>query len=126
MAAVPSLRPSHFGLCVSDLDRSLRFYCEGLGFQVAEGFDLTDSMVPGIEKSLEVPGPVVLRSQMITLDAMKIELLHYASPPVDGVPSARRNQLGLTHLSFWVADVDEAAAALVACGGTILPDTRHV
>jgi catechol 2,3-dioxygenase-like lactoylglutathione lyase family enzyme len=68
---------------------------------------------------------VTLRSQMITLDAMKIELLHYTSPGVDGVPSARRNQLGLTHLSFWVADVDKAAAALVACGGTILPDTRQ-
>ena len=24
---------SHIGLCVSDLERSLRFYCEGLGFE---------------------------------------------------------------------------------------------
>ena len=24
---------SHLGICVSDLDRSLRFYCEGLGFE---------------------------------------------------------------------------------------------
>jgi glyoxylase I family protein len=125
MAAIARLRPSHVGLCVADLDRSLRFYCEGLGFEVAEGYDLDDSVVPGLDKSLEVPSPVTLRSQMITLDAMKIELLHYTSPGVDGVPSARRNQLGLTHLSFWVADVDKAAAALVACGGTILPDTRQ-
>ena len=125
MAAVPSLRPSHVGLCVTDLDRSLRFYCEGLGFQVAEGFDLDDSMVPGIDKSLEVTGPVVLRSQMITLEGMKIELLHYTSPAVEGTPSSRRNLLGLTHLSFWVDDVDQAAAALVHCGGTILPDTRQ-
>ncbi len=27
---------SHFGICVSDLDRSLRFYCDGLGFAPAE------------------------------------------------------------------------------------------
>jgi catechol 2,3-dioxygenase-like lactoylglutathione lyase family enzyme len=125
MAAVPSLRPSHVGLCVTDLERSLRFYCEGLGFQVAEGFDLDDAMVPGIDKSLEVPAPVVMRSQMITLDAMKVELLHYTTPAVDGVPSARRNQLGLTHLSFWVDDVDTAAAALVSLGGTVLPETRQ-
>jgi glyoxylase I family protein len=26
---------SHFGLCVSDLERSLRFYCDGLGFERA-------------------------------------------------------------------------------------------
>ena len=25
---------SHFGICVSDLDRSLRFYCDGLGFEM--------------------------------------------------------------------------------------------
>jgi len=123
--AVAHLRPSHVGLCVTDLERSLRFYCEGLGFQVAEGFDLDDTMVPGIDKSLEVPGPVALRSQMITLDTMKIELLHYTTPEAVGVPSARRNQRGLTHLSFWVDDVDAAAAALVALGGTILPETRQ-
>ena len=123
--AVAHLRPSHVGLCVTDLERSLRFYCEGLGFQVAEGFDLDDTMVPGIDKSLEVPGPVALRSQMITLDTMKIELLHYTTPEAVGVPSARRNQRGLTHLSFWVDDVDAAAAALVGLGGTILPDTRQ-
>ena len=27
-------------LCVADLDRSLRFYTEGLGFEVAEGYDV--------------------------------------------------------------------------------------
>jgi glyoxylase I family protein len=125
MSGVPSLRPSHIGLCVTDLERSLRFYCEGLGFSVAEGFDLDGSLIPGIDKSLEVPGPIILRSQMITRDGFKIELLHYTTPAVDGTPSARRNQLGLTHLSFWVDDVDEAAAALVAYGGSILPDTRQ-
>jgi catechol 2,3-dioxygenase-like lactoylglutathione lyase family enzyme len=125
MPTVPSLRPSHLGLCVSDIERSLRFYCEGLGFALAERYDLDDSMAPGIDKSLEVPAPVVLRSQMIALDTMKIELLHYTTPAVDGVPSARRNQLGLTHLSFWVDDVDTAAAELVSFGGTILPDTRQ-
>jgi len=125
MTAIPSLRPSHVGLCVSDLARSLRFYCDGLGFEQAEGYDLDDATVPGLDKSLEVPGPVVLRSQMITLGPMKIELLHYTSPAVGGVPSARRNQLGLTHLSFWVDDVDRAAAVLVGLGGTILPDTRQ-
>ena len=24
---------SHLGICVSDLERSVRFYCEGLGFE---------------------------------------------------------------------------------------------
>ena len=31
---VMELSFSHVGICVSDLERSLRFYCEGLGFEV--------------------------------------------------------------------------------------------
>ena len=46
------------------------------------------------------------------------------SPGVTGAPLARRNQRGFTHLSFYVADVDVAARALVACGGKLLPGTR--
>ncbi len=33
-------RSSDFGICVRDLDRSLRFFCDGLGFEEAEGFEL--------------------------------------------------------------------------------------
>ena len=32
----PELVLSHLGVCVSDLDRSVRFYCEALGFEKAE------------------------------------------------------------------------------------------
>ena len=32
--------PSHVGLCVSDLERSLRFFCDGLGFEKAERHEL--------------------------------------------------------------------------------------
>ena len=117
-------RPSHFGLCVSDLDRSLRFYCEGLGFEKAEGFALDDTQMPGLATALEVTSPVALTSQMIVKGDVKVELLHYASPGVEGAPSQHRNQLGLTHLAFWVADVDAAAARLAEAGGTILGHTR--
>lgn len=118
------LEPSHMGLCVADLERAERFWCEGLGFERAERFDLTDTLAPGLDAALEVPGPVDLISQMIVLGGMKIELLHYRTPAVEGVPSASRRQRGLTHVSFWVDDVDAEAARLVEYGGTILPDTR--
>src|SRR5258705_13779315 len=55
---------------------------------------------------------------------MRIESLAYQSPGVVGEPLRRRNQLGITHLSFVVDDVDAAARQLVACGGRLLPDTR--
>lgn len=115
---------SHLGICVADLDRSLRFYCEGLGFTVAEGYDLDDTLLPGLDRALEVATPVALRSQMITKGDLKIELLAYQSPAPTGTPSPSRGQLGLTHLSFHVDDVDATIATLVECGGVVLDTTR--
>jgi predicted enzyme related to lactoylglutathione lyase len=53
-------------------------------------------------------------------------LLYFAEPLADGVPSHRRNQLGFTHLSFQVDDVEGVAGRLVELGGTIIPSTRAV
>jgi len=111
-------KPSHQGLCVSDLDRSIRFYCDGLGFTLAKRYHLTRQIA-------EVDAPVDVIAQFIELGSWEIELLHYVSPGVFGTPSNRRNHLGLTHLSFVVDDVEARALELEAVGGTILPDTRN-
>jgi catechol 2,3-dioxygenase-like lactoylglutathione lyase family enzyme len=39
---------SHLGLCVSDLERSLRFHCDGLGFErgVGTGSRASSSSLP--------------------------------------------------------------------------------
>ncbi len=111
---------SHVGICVSDLDRSLRFYCDGLGFEKAETYPIGSEFAA----ALEVEGDLELTSQFIRRDGVAIELLYYASPGVLGEPSSRRNQLGITHLSFIVEDVDASAATLVAAGATLLEDTR--
>ncbi|MEO5842974.1 MAG: VOC family protein [Acidimicrobiales bacterium] len=112
--------PSHFGICVSDLERSMRFYCDGLGFTKMATYACGDEF----EASLEVSGPIVLTAQFIQKGGMVVELLHYQSPAVTGSPSQHRNQLGLTHLSFVVDDVDAAATRLAGYGGRILPATR--
>jgi catechol 2,3-dioxygenase-like lactoylglutathione lyase family enzyme len=119
-----SYAPSHFGICVSDLDASIRFYCEGLGFSIAERYDLDSEQMPGLDRSLEMAGPLTVNSQMIVLGPMKIELLGYPGREVTGTPSTSRGFRGITHLSFYVDDVDSAAARLVEHGGTLLPDTR--
>ena len=41
LAAV-SAQTSHIGLCVTDLERSLRFYCEGLGFAKVLAYELDE------------------------------------------------------------------------------------
>lgn len=115
-----SIVVSHIGLCVSDLERSMRFYCDGLGFATQEVHEVDNLFAD----ALEVQRDVVLTSQFIRKDGMAIELLHFRSPGTVGSPSTHRNQLGLTHLSFVVPDLEQAAAALVAAGGTVLAPTR--
>jgi lactoylglutathione lyase len=124
MPARPEYRPSHVGLCVTDLDRSLRFYCEGLGFEAAERYELDSKEAVGLDLALEVEGHVQVTSQFIRSGGMAIELLGYASPAPSGRPSPSRGLLGLTHLSFYVDDRDAAAAHLVSLGGTVLEETR--
>lgn len=118
MASLFSYATSHVGLCVSDLERARRFYVEGLGFEEYARFDLERDIA-------EVDPPVKLTSFFIQKGGLRIELLHYASPGAFGAPATRRNQRGLTHLSFVVDDVDAAAADLVRFGGTIVPGTRN-
>jgi catechol 2,3-dioxygenase-like lactoylglutathione lyase family enzyme len=111
---------SHFGICVSDLERSLRFYRDGLGFEPTQ----LHQVGPEFGSLMEIDG-VQVRSQFLRRDHVSIELLFYDAPGHVG-PAERRpvNQLGLTHLNFRVEDVDAVAARLRDLGGTVLEHTR--
>jgi catechol 2,3-dioxygenase-like lactoylglutathione lyase family enzyme len=124
MADDSTYASSHVGICVSDIDRSMRFYCEGLGFEPAERYELDSDEMPGLDRSLEVEGPIKVISQMLQSGPMKVELLAYPGRSAQGTPSESRGKLGLTHLSFNVEKVDSAAARLVLHGGSILEQTR--
>ncbi|HEY2214283.1 MAG TPA: VOC family protein [Acidimicrobiales bacterium] len=111
---------SHFGICVTDLERSLRFYCEALGFEKAESHEIGTDFA----RLMEFPD-VDVTSQFIRKGSTAIELLAFREPTPfgDGVRRAV-NQLGLTHLSFRVADVDAVAAKVVELGGTVVDVSR--
>ena len=115
------MQVSHLGICVRDVEASLRFYRDALGFSVAS--ELTVAGEPG--DTLLRLRDVSLRAVYLRKDGLTIELLHYASPGHvgDGAPRAM-NALGLTHLSLRVDDLAAAVASLAAAGATVLHDTR--
>ena len=111
---------SHLGICVSDLERSMRFYCEGLGFVAAESHTVGQEFGPLMELDA-----VALHSQFVRRDALSIELLSFSSPhPVGEGVRRPMNQLGLTHLSLRVDDVDGTASTIERLGGTVVRSTR--
>ena len=119
-----SVRMSHIGLCVSDRAWSLRFFTEGLGFELAAAYAFGDEGAAIAEMQ---PGGVEGESTMIDKDGTRLELLSYPSPGTRGAPSKVRNQLGLTHLCFEVDSIAETTARLVSLGATVIePSRTHV
>jgi catechol 2,3-dioxygenase-like lactoylglutathione lyase family enzyme len=115
------LRVSHIGICVSDWRRSLRFYHDVLGFRY----------VHEIERSGE-PSSTLLQLEAVDFRALyleregvRIELLHYEQPGhTHGEIPRPMNQLGLTHLSLRVDDLDALLRELAEAEVDVLEPTR--
>lgn len=111
---------NHVGHCVTDLDRSRRFYVEALGFEVERELTVPDEAAAPL-LGVEAPG---VTACYLRLGDFVLELLVFDR---DGnPPRAQRvfNEPGLTHLSICVDDVEATVAEVVAHGGevvTVLP-----
>jgi lactoylglutathione lyase len=111
---------SHFGICVRDLECSLRFYCDGLGFEKAESHAIGDEFARLMDL-----GTVSVTSQFIRRGQTAIELLAFADPEPVGDGSRRPvYRLGLTHLSFRVRDLEATVQRLVDLGGSVVEPSR--
>jgi catechol 2,3-dioxygenase-like lactoylglutathione lyase family enzyme len=114
-------RFSHAGVCVSDLERSLAFYRDALGFRELRRLDVSGEAA----ETLLGLADLDLRAVFLERDGVRLELLHYASPGRRGSGEPQpMNALGLTHLSFRVDDLDAAVAAVEQAGGRTLRATR--
>ena len=114
-------RFSHIGICVSDLERSLVFYRDALGFQEVGRLDV----VGEAPETLLALQDVDLEAVFLERDGVRIELLHYRWPAHRGSGDPRpMNALGLTHLSLRVDDLTAAIAALERTGTRVLHATR--
>ena len=93
----------------------------GSGSREAEGYDLDEQMLAGLDRALEVTSPV----EAAVADDHERRHEDRAACTSPG-PKRRarlrraRNEIGFTHLSFFVDDVDRVAAHLAALGGEVL------
>lgn len=111
---------NHFGHCVTDLDRSVRFYCELFGFTEKRRMTLPDQPTGRL---LGIEEPVGLTAVYLDKGGTILELLAFDRP---GNPAARArafNEPGLTHLSFSVPDVAAAKSEVLRLGGEVVEGT---
>jgi len=116
-------RFSHLGLCVADLERSLRFWRDALGFRERSRLEVAGAHA---DRLLGLDG-TKLRAIYLERDGLRLELLHFDAPSGAActVPAPRpMNAPGLTHLSLRVSDVDALLPRIVAAGGRVLERTR--
>ncbi len=111
---------NHVGHCVTDLNRSRRFYEELLAFRFEREFAAPD--IPTAQL-LRITPPVGLRAVYLRRDGLLLELLHYDRADNPAYRERAMNEPGLTHLSLSVEDVPGVAARVSAYGGTVLDDT---
>jgi len=116
---LPIARVTHVGIGVSDLQRSLRFYRDLLGFTWEHELDVEGEPTDTL---LRLHG-TKLHAEYLTRDGVRIELLYFASPPAPPRPDRPMNQYGLTHLSFRVTDMDAVLEAIRAAGERVLEET---
>lgn len=110
---------SHLGVCVSDLERSTRFYTEVLGFRVLFSVDFESEL----GATMEVDG--AFTSRMLARDDVRVELLHWRDRAVDGDGERRAmTARGVTHLAFRVDAIDDLFELAESRGGRAYPATR--
>jgi catechol 2,3-dioxygenase-like lactoylglutathione lyase family enzyme len=114
---------SHVGLCVTDLERSKRFYCEVFGFRVDYEVRPSDE---DMAQLMSLVPPIDATACYLVRDGLVLELLHYEAIG-QTLPSRPRtlNEPGLTQISFAVDDLAGTKGRVRAFGGDVV-DESHV
>ncbi len=117
----PAVRFSHLALCTSDIERSLTFYTEALGFVLAQSIE---ALGPPFDTLMELPGTTCSVRQLTCGDVM-LELIGFPGSEVEGqAERGPMNQRGLTHITLSVDDIDAVAAQVAQYGGSVHDETR--
>jgi lactoylglutathione lyase len=112
---------NHVGVCVTDLDRSKRFYQEVLQFRYWWELEAPDE---GTSQLLEIPAPVGLHAVYLVRDGLILELLHYGAAGARPFRARVMNEPGLTHLSLSVGDIPTVLEKVAPNGGEVLEHTN--
>ena len=102
----------HTGFVVRDIEKSVQFYSEVLGMRVA---GRTERQGEFVEQVLAFPGAHIKGGFVDMGEGHQLELIQYLSPE-SGPGGVARNDLGASHLAFYVEDIDRFYAETLQKG----------
>ncbi len=108
----------HINIVVQDLERSVRFYCDVLGFRKTADVYMEGDWIEAIVGLRGVRGKVAFVEP--PGGGLRFELLEYVAPAGVALPeNSRPNTRGLRHVAFRVTDIAGLAERLRAAGVTL-------
>ena len=115
--SLPISAISHIAMCVRDLERSLRFYRDGLGLRVDkdELQPTSTGGLPHLYRDRHAQRRVVHLRYGTGPTAPFLVLTEHPGDTVSGEP-IMLDQVGISHLSFTVPSVEAVTARLLAQG----------
>jgi len=121
MSQSPAITISHIGICTSNVEHSVKFYTEALGFELLRSID---EIGPPFDDLVEIPGTVFC-AHHLKCGEVTIELVGYPDTEVTGSAERRpMNQLGFTHMTLGVDNVNEVLERIKQFGGHVHTETK--
>jgi catechol 2,3-dioxygenase-like lactoylglutathione lyase family enzyme len=110
---------NHIGMSVSDLQRSIRFYCDGLGMRVVSQSTFQRGTQDG--KYEEILGLVGATGKvaLLKVETLQLELFEFSfPPPKHSDPNRPVCDHGITHFGIEVVNIQQVHDRLQAVGAT--------
>jgi catechol 2,3-dioxygenase-like lactoylglutathione lyase family enzyme len=109
----PVLNTDHTGITVSNLERSLAFWRDVLGFELSHTAHQKGELAQEITG---VEGAEIKLAVLRASGGHKIELLEYLAPADRKHPNLRSCDVGSVHVALLVEDLDAVLAQIAASG----------
>lgn len=106
----------HAGLVVADLEQSLKFWCDGMGFVVSRQMEESG---PHIDAMMGLKEVRLTTAKLAAPGGSLLELLCFHSHPDKPRWSGTPYSTGFTHIALTVKDLDETLRRLERFGASI-------
>jgi catechol 2,3-dioxygenase-like lactoylglutathione lyase family enzyme len=106
----------HVGLVVADLEKSLKFWCDTMGFVVSRQMEESG---PHIDAMMGLKDVRVTTAKLAASDGNLLELLCFHSHPDKQKWEGKPYSTGLTHIALTVQDLDETLGRLKLLGASV-------